>query len=205
MPSITRNPSQGPERRAAVETKVFAAVEALLAQGMSYTEISVQRIISEADIARSTFYVHFRDKTDLLSRLAGTIRRTLFGLSDWKPPAGPEGLIEAFERVIAYHREHYDVLSAMAEVAAYDPTVRDFYTSNLEEFDARTRKSLADEQRAGLVPAGLDPTAASRIIVWGGEQAIAHHIRVDDGSGDAALARELSLIWWHGAYRRGTE
>jgi hypothetical protein len=33
-------------------------------------------------------------------------------------------------------------------------------------------------------------------------QAIAHHIRVDDGSGDAEFANELRAIWWYGAYRR---
>ena len=38
--------------------------------------------------------------------------------------------------------------------------------------------------------------------MWGGAQAIARHIEVDDGSGDAAFARELGWIWWHGAYRR---
>jgi hypothetical protein len=39
----------------------------------------------------------------------------------------------------------------------------------------------------------------------GRAQAIAHHIAVDDGSGDTALARELARIWWHGAYRRPSD
>src|SRR5262245_25985386 len=76
MPSITRNRNPE-ERRAALDERVLAVVERLLAEGLRYTEISVARILQEAGIARSTFYVHFRDKTDLLSRLAGTLRQNL--------------------------------------------------------------------------------------------------------------------------------
>lgn len=202
MPSVTRNRSHGPERRSAVESQVLAAVEQLLAEGLSYTEISVQRIISEAGIARSTFYVHFRDKTDLLSRLASTIRRSLFTITDWKVEYGVETLVTIFEEALAYHRKHQAVLSAVAEIAAYDPAVRSLYTADLDSFDTRTVAGLAQDRNDGKTSADLDPTAAGRVIVWGGEAAIAHHIRVDDGSGDAAMARELAQIWWYGAFRR---
>ncbi|MEU3183733.1 TetR/AcrR family transcriptional regulator [Streptomyces sp. NPDC006923] len=209
MPSITRAPSPGPERRSVVEAQVIAAVERLLAQGMSFTEISVQRIITEADIARSTFYVHFRDKSDLLSRLADTLRESHFTMGVVWEPTGPSGgvdrLAQVFEEVIASHRKHFTVLSAISEIAAYDPAVRDFYTSDLDDFENRVIEVLRAQQSAGRTPADLDPVAASRVIVWGGEQAIAHHIGVDDGSGDAAFARELARIWWYGAYSRPAE
>ena len=84
----------------------------------------------------------------------------------------------------------------------YDPTVDDLYAADLEGFDETALRSLLADQAAGLTPAGLDAVSASRIIVWGGAQAIAHHIRVDDGSGDTVFAHELAQIWWHGAYRR---
>ncbi|CAM5524928.1 hypothetical protein [Streptomyces canarius] len=82
------------------------------------------------------------------------------------------------------------------------PLSGDFYTADLEGFDEAVLRTLLSEQAAGSTPADLDAVAASRIIVWGGAQAIAHHIRVDDGSGDAVFARELARIWWYGAYRR---
>jgi len=175
----------------------------LLAEGTRYTEISVQRIIDEAGIARSTFYVHFRDKTDLLERLGGAIREHLYGIvSQWEPfdqAAGADGLAEAFEQVIAFHRQHADIITAMTETAALDPGFSAFY---LEEFELKVTRQLVGERAAGRTDAGLEPVAAARVIVWGGHWAITHHISVDDGSGDARLARELARIWWHGAYRR---
>lgn len=121
-----------------------------------------------------------------------------------EPSAGPEKLAQFFEEVITIHRAHQSVITAVREAAAYDPTIDDFYTADLEGFDATALQSLLADQAAGLTPDDLDAVCASRIIVWGGAQAIAHHIRVDNGSGDTAFARELAQIWWHGAYRRPT-
>jgi AcrR family transcriptional regulator len=208
MPSITRKPSRTAERRSAVEAQVLAAVERLLAQNLRFTQISVQQILTEAHVARSTFYVHFLDKSDLLSRLAGQLRQTMYDIAAQWEPNGPEGglegLVKTFETVIAYHREHAAVLAATTEIAAYDPGVHDFYTSELHNFEAHATKTLLDEQNTGRTPAEVDVEAASRIIVWGGEHAIGHHISNDDGSGDTAFARELAATWWYGVYRRPT-
>jgi AcrR family transcriptional regulator len=85
MPSITRPRPQGPDRRAAAVAQVLAATERLLGEGVPFTELGVQRIAAEAGIARSTFYLHFRDKTELLVRLAGSLKEELFDLGeDWR-------------------------------------------------------------------------------------------------------------------------
>jgi AcrR family transcriptional regulator len=206
MPSITRKPSSTLERRNALEAQVLAAVERLLAQNLRYTQISVQQILTEAHVARSTFYVHFLDKSDLLSRLAGQLRQTLYGIAaQWEPNSpegGLEGLVKTFETLIAFHREHAAVLAATKEVAAYDAGAHDFYTSELHNFEANAARTLIDEQNTGRTLAEVDVEAASQIIVWGGEHAIGHHISNNDGSGDAAFARELAAIWWYGVYRR---
>ncbi|WP_440069129.1 hypothetical protein [Streptosporangium sp. OZ121] len=55
----------------------------------------------------------------------------------------------------------------MRELATYDPTVRDFYSADLGEFDEAVHKTLVDEQESGSTPADLDAVAASRVIVWG--------------------------------------
>jgi len=77
VPSITRKPSAAEDRRRAVEGQVFEAVGRLLAEGESFTELSVQRILDAADVARSTFYAHFRDKSDLLQRFADRLQKDL--------------------------------------------------------------------------------------------------------------------------------
>jgi AcrR family transcriptional regulator len=207
MRSVTRRQTgHHAVRAAATEVQLLSAVERLLDGGEPFTEVSVQRIIDEAGVSRATFYAHFRGKSDVLMRLADRLRESLLELARrWDPGAGEDGAdryARFFAEVIALHRAHRGVITAVREVASYDPDVRDFYTANLEGFDEHVLRTLLSEQDGGATPADLDAVAASRIIVWGGAQAIARHIDIDDGSGDASFARELGRIWWHGAYRR---
>src|SRR5215470_11476596 len=204
MRSVTRHQTtHQAARSAASEAQLMAAVERLVDSGESFTEISVQRIIDEAHVSRATFYAHFRGKADVLVRLAERLRESLLELArQWDPGAGEDGAdryTRFFEQVIAHNRTHRGVINAVGELASYDPDVRDFYTAGLEGFDEHVLRTLLAEQDAGSTPVDVDAVAASRVIVWGGAQAIAHHISVDDGSGDASLARELGRIWWHGA------
>jgi AcrR family transcriptional regulator len=154
-------------------------------------------------VARSTFYSHFRDKADLLMRLAATMRDTAFDItSAWKPSDGVERLAEAFLRVLGVYREHAVVLRAISEVATYDTTVRDFWQRAMTQFTDRTIEVLRGEQAAGRTPTDVDPVNATRVIVMGGERAIFEHAIVADPDDDPSFARELALIWWYGAYRR---
>ncbi|MEV6285022.1 TetR/AcrR family transcriptional regulator [Kribbella sp. NPDC051770] len=203
MPSVTRQ-RRGGNAPAVVELP--AALERLLRRGESFTELSVRQIIEEAGVSRATFYAHFKDKGQLIIQLADAVRESSLRLArEWDPGAGEDGAARYaafFAEVIRLHRANFAVLSAVRELAGYDPAVRDFYTADLEGFDDVVRRTLLDEQAAGTTPAALDATAASRVIVWGGGAAIARHIEVDDGSGDEVFARELGSIWWYGAYRR---
>ena len=209
MASVTRNRRNDAEQPTAAEVQLLTAVDRLLKRGEVFTEISVRQILDEAGVSRATFYTHFRDKAQLLLRLSDNLRNRLLGMArKWDPSAGEDGAAryaKFFAEVIAIHRENFAMLSALRELASYDPAVRGFYTADLEEFDEAVCKTLVDEQESGSSPPDLDAAAASRVIVWGGTQAIARHISVDDGSGDAAFARELGKIWWYGAYRRPAE
>src|SRR4051794_34010288 len=67
MPSVTRkSQSSRAERRDNIRRRLLAVLENLLDKGENFTEVSVERLVSEAGISRSTFYVYFEDKGDLL-------------------------------------------------------------------------------------------------------------------------------------------
>jgi AcrR family transcriptional regulator len=203
VPSITRRRGAGPGRPASGERDILAATRRLLSGGANFTELGVQQIATEAGVARSTFYSHFRDKIDLLMRLADPMVATSFSItSAWEPRDGVERLSDAFLQVLGVYREHAAVLRAIAEVATYEATVRDFWNERLARFTDRTIAMLRGEQEAGRAPAGLDLVSAGRVIVMGGERAIFDHITVADSGNDAAFARELALTWWYGVYRR---
>ncbi|MET8350627.1 MULTISPECIES: TetR/AcrR family transcriptional regulator [unclassified Micromonospora] len=208
MPSITRRRPRNPDGRAAVEARVLAATERLLQEGARFTDLGVQRIAAEAGVARSTFYIHFRDKSELLMRLAGSMRETSFDrVQEWDPadPGDPlDRLTEVFSDVIRIYRTYAPVLAAISEVAAYDEVVREYWAAGFERFMARTEEVLRAQQRAGRTPASLDPATASRLIVLGGDRFLAHHVALTpaDPEVDGAAARELAATWWYGAYRR---
>jgi AcrR family transcriptional regulator len=206
MPSITRPHPQGPDRRAAAEAQVLAATERLLVEGVPFTELGVQRIAAAAGIARSTFYLHFRDKTELLVRLAGSLKDELFDLGeDWRPSGpgvGPDGLATLFERMIGYYRDHRAVLAAITETAGYDAEVREFWTGEVRRFAERAVVRLREEQDAGRLGADVDPVLAGWTLAVGGAAVIARHVAGGDPDDDAAVARELALSQWYGVYRR---
>jgi AcrR family transcriptional regulator len=203
MTSITRQRRPDPGRRAPSEAEILAATQRLLSDGASFTALGVQQISAAAGVSRTTFYTHFRDKTDLLMRLAATMVTTSFSIaSAWEPAGGAERLADTFLQVLGIWREHAAVIRAVAEVAAYDETMRDFWRQSLSPFSDRTIAVLREEQQSGRTPADVGLASATRVIVIGGERAIFDHVAAAGPGDDAAFARELALIWWYGVYRR---
>lgn len=56
---------------------IFDAFSALLAE-RRFTEITVQEVIAKADIGRSTFYMHFQTKDELLRAMCDTLFEHVF-------------------------------------------------------------------------------------------------------------------------------
>lgn len=205
MPSITRRRSEAADRRGGVETQILDTVARLLAEGAGFTELGVQRIAAESGVARSTFYLYFADKTQLLLRLAASMSQTSFGITAaWRPEAGVDALTATFAEVIATYRANAALLTAVQETSAYDPAVRDFWNGRLEAFRDNTRQLIAAEQAAGRTPADIDPAVAAHLMIDGGDRFLLHHVTTDDGSGDSTAARELAATWWYGIFRRPT-
>jgi AcrR family transcriptional regulator len=203
MPSITRRRTAKVGRPTSAEADILAATQCLLINGANFTELGVQQICTEAGVARSTFYSHFRDKIDLLVRLATELLTSSFDItSAWKPSDGVERLEDAFLQVVPVYRKNAALRRAVAEVGTYDATVRDVWSAELNQFTDWTIALLRAEQDAGRTPADLDPVSAARVIVLGGERALVDHVTAGDPGRDAAFARELALTWWHGVYRR---
>src|SRR5271154_5732039 len=75
MPSVTRKPQANREqerqqRREQLERQLLDATERLMRDGTSFTELSVDRLATEAGMSRASFYIYFEDKGHLLRRIA---------------------------------------------------------------------------------------------------------------------------------------
>ncbi len=196
VPSVTRRSATGRERREAVEARVFEAVERLLEQGESYTALGVGRIADEADIARSTFYVHFSDKTDLLLRIADSATDEVFGsLNAWVRQGGEDlaALEATMADMVSGFRDHRRLLIAFNEVAAYDREVATYWRARVEGFAGR----LADRLRRAQPDADLDWAITASWMAWGVERTVAQHVVQDaEGRGDARLAVGIARALW---------
>ncbi|MCZ4602647.1 TetR/AcrR family transcriptional regulator [Streptomyces sp. Lzd4kr] len=205
MPSSALPPRGSMGRPLSAEGAILAAAQRLLDDGVSFTELGVQWISVEAGVSRSSFYVHFRDKIDLLMRLAEQFLVPAFDASSaWRPSDGPEALTETFLNVLVFYRQHAAVRRALAEAAAYDATAGQAWGQEIAQFTGWTLAVLSAEQQAGRTPSDVDALSATQVIVTGGERAIVEHITTRPPGSDPVFARELALIWWYGVYRRPT-
>ncbi|MEU8836317.1 TetR/AcrR family transcriptional regulator [Streptomyces sp. NBC_01550] len=206
MASTTRRPSDAAHRRAELEKRILSVIEDRLRDGVTYTELSVEQIAQAAGISRSTFYLYFRDKVDVLLRLSGSLKIESSKIAaSWKPTGpggGVDGLAHTYELILRHYRKHAVLLAAINEVAAYDPVVREAWTLDQDRFTDTLVTILEDEQRAGRTSADIDPRLAATIIVQGGAHVIAQQVATSEGSDDGAVARELACGYWYGIYRR---
>ena len=154
-------------------------------------------------MARSTFYLHFRDKTALLLHLIDNLADGAFELIASAPPvAGRDGFVEAMVRDVAYYRQRRHLLAAVLEVTAYDPAAREVWSGKLQRFVDQGEEWLRVEQQAGRTASDMDVATAARVLVWGGFQALANQVLTGDPEQDESVASEIALLEWYGAFRR---
>lgn len=200
--SVTRRTSSGRARRGAVEALVLDAVERLLAGGEPYTSLGVLRIADEAGVARSSFYLHFQDKTDLIMRLATSATDDLFGIATaWLRGDGDQsrdGLRDVVRCVVRERRTHGPLLDALEEVAGYDATLSAFWSARMEELVSVIRDRMAHEREAGRLVGDADIPATAHLVAWGVERAISRPVigaRSPEAADEALVGAIARSIW----------
>src|SRR3954463_4716018 len=117
MPSVTRKPQANrQERREQIERRLLDATERLMAQGASFTELSVDRLATEAGMSRASFYIYFEDKGHLLRQLAGQVFAELADAGErwWSVAQRHQrgDVFAALSAIVASYRRHQPLLIA---------------------------------------------------------------------------------------------
>jgi AcrR family transcriptional regulator len=210
VPSVTRKritrAERQEQRREEISGKLLTALEALLDDGGSYTELSVERLIREAGVPRTTFYTHFEDKGDLLLHLgAGVVDDLLAAAGPWMalgPGATRDDLRAALETFVRVYVEHRVVVAAIAESAPHDPRLLDFLDSRLDLLVAAIAAHLDAGRAAGLVRPSVDPRGTavwvSALLERGWHQLVGPGTAPDPERGLNAL----TVLLWNGLYRQ---
>ena len=118
-----------------------------------YEDISVQDIIERADVARSTFYVHYMDKEDLLVGRWGVFASNLGAHSDVLKHEENEG--HSLLSTLGWFRHieaQGDLLKIIAKDPAMDLAMKTLHGILLEDMQMRIQNHLPENENAPIPP-----------------------------------------------------
>lgn len=201
MPSITRKAqSSRAQRRDDIRMKLLGAVEQMLAEGESFTELSVERLVAQAGVARSTFYVYFEDKGELLRAWLEDITESLDDSArDWwnlDAKADRDDLRKALAAIVLTYRPHTNLMAAAFDAAAYDPAVREAAMALMTHNAAGLRKHIKAGQRDGFVDPALPAAEVAQWLTWMAERGLHQLVRgANDATVDALIEAYTAIVW----------
>ncbi|MGF2947547.1 TetR/AcrR family transcriptional regulator [Mycobacterium sp. Lab-001] len=208
MPSVTRK-AQGnrAQRRAEIERSLLAATERLMNAGSSFTELSVDRLATEAGVSRATFYIYFEDKGHLLRQLAervfGELSEAARRWWDVAERRRSSDAREAMQAIVATYRRHQSVITAVIEMAAYDPDVSATYDAIFEGIVANVEAVIRAGRSAGTIR-DIPVTETAAALTWMVERSCHQTLRrTPPGPGDDHLAESLAQVIWASLYLEG--
>jgi TetR/AcrR family transcriptional regulator, ethionamide resistance regulator len=188
------------ERRAFLAGHFVEMVEPWLEAGESYADISVERLITAVDISRSTFYVYFDDKGDLLRAMAEDVTRDLaeagavwFTLSI---TATKKDLRAALKPLFDTYRRHRTLLGAITETASYDARIREQHLTLVETAVTGLTGHIKEHQKAGAAAAELDASRTARWLTWMLERGLYQLVApASDAEAARLLTTMTDLVW----------
>jgi AcrR family transcriptional regulator len=180
--------------------EIVAAAEELLAE-RPFRELSVDEVMARTTLSRSSFYVYFRDRYDLLLRLVSEIGDEVQEMADrWLVGVGDPraNVLNALEGVVAVYARHGLVMRAIADAAGADPLVESVYSDLIERFVRGSAAHIArDEATAG----GLDPAESARALVWMTERYLAGTLgTIPPRQSPQTVVATLNAIWVRALY-----
>ena len=177
-----------------------SVVENLVENGVRYADLSVEAIITAGGISRSTFYVYFDDKGDLLVAMAQDVIGDLLadGASWWELPVDGtrEDLRKALRVPIDTYRKHRTILGAIAETAAYDPRAQQQQQNLIDQVVSALTTYIGDAQRAGVADAHLDAARTAQWLIWMIERGLYQLVgTADDDEVERQLDSLVEIVW----------
>lgn len=191
-------------RRARVIKRLLAAFEALLEREESYLALTVEQILQEVGMARSTFYSYFDDKADLIVALGETAMREIIegAQAIWELPADAtrDQVAAAVRHTIETYLPHTRLMNAVLEAATYDRKVARMFEAGYAQAQRAAADHIRAGQRAGFIRPDLHADEAAGWFTWMAERGMT---RMVQHAGKARLRRledTFTAILWYSLY-----
>lgn len=201
MPSVTRKTQNArTERRDELRRELLDAVERLIGEGESFTEISVEQLVAEVGISRTTFYVYFADKGELLgawfTEIAGELAEVLSAWWELDAGSSREDLRAAICHAMRTYRPHTALMAAAFHAASYDQGVRELTEAFMDSNIASLRRHIRAGQTAGFIDQRLPGDEVATWLLWMAERGF--HVLLP-GASDPEVERHLdaytAIVW----------
>ena len=185
------------------EREILDAAEQLL-RDRPFSEFSVEAIMSRTGLKRPAFYVHFRDRDDILARIVGDVGGELLAVSDrWLKGSDPDADVRAaLEGLVALYTEHGPLLRAIADAAGVDERLAEVYGAAVQLFVDETAQHIREEQAAGRIGALPDVEETARALTRMEERYVADALGREPKKDPQLVLEVLHHIWMSVLYDR---
>jgi AcrR family transcriptional regulator len=193
IPSTARRRRHDPKE---TEREIIEAAERLLGE-RPFREVTVPEVMRQTGLKRPAFYVHFRDRSELMLRIVGRVGDEVFASANrWFEASAPEADLRlALEGVAKLYASRGPLLRALADAAAYDPTVEAAYVGLLRALIDATTARIRAEQRAGRTPRELDAERTAQALTLLGERYLSDALGRHPQDDPMRVAGVLLHIW----------
>jgi len=181
----------------AAVAEILQAAEEFLREH-PFRDLSVDEVMARTTLSRSSFYVYFRDRHDLILRLIQEIGDQLMQMADrWLAGTGePRAAVrDALEGLSVVYAEHGIAMRAIADAARVDTQVEHFYEDLINRFVVANTTHIAEEIAAGRTPP-MDPGETARALVWASEAYLVRTLgTVPPRASREQVVETLSAMW----------
>jgi AcrR family transcriptional regulator len=202
----TSPPTRRKTRAGPAGAQIRDALEHVL-RTESFSELSVDRICTEARVTRATFYHYYGSKHGALAALAGQLWDDVFAeIQPFVTGTGegqPEGAIrDSFRAAWQIWLEHAPVFHALATSWDEDSELRELWIGIIDRFTTSIAAEIDRERAAGSAPPGPDSHQLASVLLWSTAHCL--HIAGTDANrhmpDEAGLFDTMMTVWVRSIY-----
>lgn len=161
---IERGTQRGKQTRA----RILAAARRVFERD-GYFEATINDIVSEAGVARGSFYTYFTSKLEVFQLIAAEVDRCIDESVTTQPGDVRKDVISNLERshrrYFAAYREHASIYGLTEQVATIDAGVQEARLRSRQRHVARVARCIQRWQERGVADPDIDPHTSAGALV----------------------------------------